>query len=121
MLAVSLCMATAAMATKIGVNDKVEFIAYNKFNNTGIMKLSNNKCGPQSPIVTAWVIDLADHGTNKSTHHSWGTQLLDMVDKKEYGVQNQFPNQVPEPATLVLLLLGLGLVVIASLRWQFRK
>ena len=47
--------------------------------------------------------------------------VLNIVDSYGQDIQNQLFNQVPEPETIVLLLLGFGLVSIAGLRWKFRK
>jgi hypothetical protein len=51
--------------------------------------------------------------------HSWGTQVLNIVDGNGHGEQNQLYNQVPEPAAMMLL--GFGLASMAGLRRITKK
>jgi hypothetical protein len=68
---------------------------------------------------TAWANDLKNYNNQAlGLQHSWGTQVLNIVDASGHGVQNQLYNQVPEPGTM--LLFGSGLLALAGFR-RFAK
>ncbi len=69
-------------------------------------------------VVTLCIVSAAMATT---LNNSSGIQVLNLVDSNGCGVQNHLFHQVPEPAAIVLLLLGCCLVAIAGLRWKVKK
>lgn len=70
-------------------------------------------------VNTLWASDLNAYNTTSTLReHSWGTQVINIVENG-HDVQNQLYNQVPEPSAL--LLIGFGLVGVAMVRRKIKK
>ena len=69
---------------------------------------------PSPSITYLWDTDLLTYNITDTMHHSWGTQVINIVDGNFYDIQNQLYNQVPEPSTVILM--GTGLACLVGLR-----